>query len=161
MVEMFIDPGLITGWAAFTNGRYCGESGTISSTRIDDLHSDKANYILDRFEKLINTQELGSFYIEGVDMRGGRGNYSAIMRGDLTRLAYLVGALQARAAQRADAYIVSPLWKGNLSKDAMRVQLKLMEPGIDTTVIKNHEADAVAMGVFKYKNRWIKNWRIG
>lgn len=161
MVELFVDPGLISGWATFRNERYCSESGTISSTRIEGPHMIKAQHVLSIFDGVLRLQAPENVYIEGVDMRGGRGNYSAIMRGDLTRLAYLVGALQARAAQRANAYIVSPLWKGNLSKDAMRIQLKLMEPGINTTVIKNHEADAVAMGVFRYKNRWIKNWRIG
>lgn len=160
MVELFIDPGLISGWALFKDRKY-SLYDRINSRRLEDPML-KATYIADGVRTVLQKYHPTACFIEGVDMRGGRGNYSAIMRGDLTRLAYLVGSLQSVAASaNCDSYIVSPLWKGNLPKAAMRMQVKLMCPEINTSTIRDHECDAVAMGVFKYADRWIKNWRLG
>ena len=160
MVELFVDPGLITGWALFTD-KVFSACDRINSRRLEDPML-KATYIADGVRAVLQKYQPAACFLEGVDMRGGRGNYSAIMRGDLTRLAYLVGSLQSVAASaNCDAYIVSPLWKGNLPKAAMQMQVKLMCPDIITTTIREHEMDAVAMGVFKYADRWIKNWRLG
>lgn len=164
MVEMFIDPGLTTGWACFTDGKYLGESGVLDGRAVIKHEGNTLvvpRYIINAFLLVLKEHSPDTVYIEGVDMRGGHGNYASIMRGDLTRLAYMVGALQMQATLRSTAYIVSPLWKGNLSKDAMKAQLFLLASPLRMAKIRNHEIDAVAMGVFKYKNRWIKNWRMG
>jgi hypothetical protein len=152
MTELFVDPGFTTGWACF-NGEALTGCGRLDSYK---KTVDRMQYLRGEYREVLRLVKPSVVYIEGVDMRGMRGNIHAIMKGDLTRLAYLVGMY---AGEYTRSLIVTPLWKGNLSKTALRAQVKLLRPEIDTSGIKEHAMDAVGMGVFLHAGRWPKKWR--
>jgi len=149
---MFVDPGYVTGWAVFRDS-ILSQYGQIDSYR---KAGDRVTYLREQYTERLRIEAPHVVFIEGVDMRGMHGNIHAIMRGDLTRLAYLVGSY---AAAHSRSMLVTPLWKGNLSKTALRVQIKLMHPEMNTAAIPQHALDAVGMGVFLHAGRWPKKWR--
>lgn len=156
MTDLFIDPGIKTGWALFHGGAL-ETYATIREQGVADGagHAERVNSMTARLRNILAVHRPGRVFIEGVDARGGGRNYAALHGGSLFFLSYMVGAYSAAAAGvEAKVRIVSAQhWKGQLTKEATQAQLRILGYRLDG-VVTEHALDAIAMGAFFYTGRW-------
>jgi Holliday junction resolvasome RuvABC endonuclease subunit len=151
-----IDPGVrhlgFAFWRKLSRGRRAptrkpSESGLINSPKGMDwekaVYEHQAAWLVD----YITALRVKHVVIEGVEFWGDSERSTiAAKKGDLIRLAFLVGALGEAVYALCDrkAIIVKPTeWKGTMPKDVMekRVRRALR------TRFKKHEYDGVAIGL--------------
>ena len=97
------------------------------------------------FEKWLGESPAQLVVIEGVEVWMGEKSLTAGARGNLSKLAYLVGALvHVCIVENVEWIIVTPSqWKAQLPKDAMQRRVR-QALGVS---YREHEYDAVAMGL--------------
>lgn len=155
---LFVDPGLGgTGWAFFPvvkvdatkSPKMPEQFGVIhvkSKKDVERCWQSIAEEISQTFAGIIAALNPDLVVIEFPELWSGNStSHASTASGDLFKLAYLVGALAMSSSRYVTALpvLVTPgEWKGQLSKDM--VLERLADYGITA---KNHEADAIGMGI--------------
>lgn len=146
-----IDPGYGgTGWALFESGRYY-KSGIIrlpagAKSRLSDEAISKL--IMHEFHNLIMKFKPDKVVIETMTFWSGSGkSYVSTAKGDLFKLTMLVGMFFAVCvyADIECKTISANIWKGQLSKKAVKNRLKRYL----NIEFREHEADAVGIGLYE------------
>ena len=168
---MCIDPGLGgTGWAFFPKfhsteatqklqmsnyipgavpptkwGVIRGDRKTSWQAQVEDIHVQYTSIVYQCVQSVCGIPHI---IIEFPSFWTGSGKSYAAVTGEessLGKLYYLIGALST-AGPKAIPRLVSPEeWKGQLPKDVVIKRIKRYFPA--GTVIKDHEADAIGMGL--------------
>jgi Holliday junction resolvasome RuvABC endonuclease subunit len=152
---LFIDPGIGgTGWALYEFIGGCSSLqapklwGVIRATQ-DRFWFDGILEIVDVLEILIDKHCPDLLVIEHPEYwPGSATSYASVAGGSLFKLVLLVGQMSYIAAKkcRLQPQFPSPAaWKGQLPKDVVIKRIKDRFPHI--TRVRNHEADALGMGL--------------
>ena len=155
MYTIYIDPGLGgTGWAYFSSHSCCSETPELPNAygvlrgHAKETWIQQSNTIRHAFSFLLEKYTARQCVIEFPCLWSGSGlSQASASRGDLFKLAYLCGSLAAMCGIRGvRVELPSPQdWKGQLPKDVVIKRILRFFP--EGTIIKDHEADAIGMGI--------------
>lgn len=155
-----IDVGKNTG-LAFWDGTFFPSTETVTyKKKIKGNESMYIEYMTDSVYDLLDdhTDTRTPYHfiqIEGIEVWGTSSkSMVSATRGDLIRLAYLVGAYILVAQEFTHKVIVktAPEWKGQLSKEATSARVKRINKH---TYENDHITDAVAMGFANVEEIWL------
>jgi Holliday junction resolvasome RuvABC endonuclease subunit len=152
-----VDPGMNTAYA-FWKGDLLpvvGMFNTHSKKILTDY--DKYNLLWKNFRGIITSFNPKKVVIENVRVYNSSHSMMAATAGDLIKLSIIVGGYCGICDREGISYrLISPQgWKGQLTKEATKAQVKL----INGEIYKNdHITDAVAMGLaqmelFPYRSK--------
>lgn len=154
---LFVDPGLGgTGYAFFskicTSGKPLCHSPSASGVYTPKKNlswENKANHVWDWFGGICASHSPGTVIIEFPELwAGSHISQASAERGDLFKLAYLIGGLGyvARAHGASTPLLIHPqVWKGQLSKSNVIKRIGRTWPTLGK--VSDHEADAIGMGL--------------
>jgi Holliday junction resolvasome RuvABC endonuclease subunit len=161
---LFVDPGIGgTGWAFFNqiNPIRGGQNGSnIDGIYLIDYRSSgvikvkqnrqwpgKVADVCAEFEGLVQSLKPKIVVLEFPEIwSGNAASMQSAQRGDLFKLAYLIGGLgeiARRSGARMPVLVFPREWKGQLPKD---IVIKRIEHVMELKP-KDHEADAIGMGL--------------
>lgn len=146
-----IDPGLSgTGYAYFYEGQLKICRQIIPDPKM--TMEDKAFTIKTMILQAIAYFDIEEVFIEYPKVFGGATNYAIAMRGDIVKLAWLVGYLcGAMRTSKKTRYTLLPVntWKGQLPKNVVENRVRKVYPvSNDKMKIEGHAIDAVGMGLY-------------
>jgi len=153
-----IDVGKNTG-LSFWDGTFFPSTETVTyKGKIKGNESKYIEYMTDSVYDLLRASIKTNYdfiQIEGVEVwETSSKSMASATRGDLIRLAYLVGAyiLVAQKFTRKVIVKTAPEWKSQLSKEATVARVKRIN---GLTYENEHVTDAVAMGFANVENIWL------
>lgn len=150
---MFIDPGLMgTGYAYFD--RIVRTASTPRPPISYGVYTPKgcswesrAGAVCDWLRGMMKGARVKYTILEMSQMwEGSPVSFSSALKGDLFKLTYLIGGMGEvvrTTTDREPVLVTARVWKGQLSKDAVKRRLQ----DAFTHRYHEHEADAVAMGL--------------
>lgn len=156
---LFVDPGLGgTGWAFFPQvapkdqKHLASPPDTWGVIRGDDAGEweARAAYICDQYEAFMEVWKCENVVIEFPGLFQTGLSFAATQKGDIFKLAYLVGSLGEVSRKKTGRIVVlvSPsAWKGQLKKDIVVRRILQAFPDLGKQKIQNHAADAIGMGL--------------
>ena len=150
---MFIDPGILgTGWAVFPEPeeeRFTKwtESGVVAPR--NKTWTWKVWNIVGKIDSVIKDNLfIQTVVIEFPIVRSDAKSVASSRRGDLLKLTYLIGRMATviQAVVPYEPILITPSeWKGQLPKPQVIKRIKRAFG--DDIKIRNHEADAIGMGL--------------
>lgn len=138
-----VDCGLHTGWA-YWSGTNKPEYGEFSTKEKD--HFQQRSDLSNKFYLTQLTYKPKTVYLEGTQAYSSMISQTAIRKGTLFELSYLIGRYEESCfqSQILDCKIINaPEWKGQMSKEITAAKIKMLN-GI--TYPSEHITDAVGMG---------------
>ena len=144
---MTVDTGFSTGWAIWKNTqRPITGQITLPRQRISKIE-DRLAYMFQKFDELLTAYRPTEIIIEGVELWGNSvKSQTSGVRGDLFKLAYLVGGYISIAERHGLQYGILNFkdWGGQLSPEAVQLWVKRV---LNKSYKTQHITDAVAMGL--------------
>lgn len=143
-----VDPGVNTGYAFFENEEL-SVHGCFKIKKLKGITKDKHDQLKElwnHFIPLVEALKPEIVYIECVELwEASVKSKTSAVRGDLFKLSYLIGGYCRICHERNISFVlVSPLWKGQLSKDALKSRVEKM---LGITFTNQHTVDAVGLGL--------------
>lgn len=156
--KLAIDPGVNgSGYAFFYNGDL-KDTGVFSPRSTDHEFYDKGLTVCEKFESLFQNLRLhypinrlnAEVHIEYPAFFGGASGSMVARRGDLVKLAWIVGMITEKAIQHYWTPILVPVndWKGQLPKEVVVERIKEDYPEVENFNVKSHAWDAVGIGLY-------------
>lgn len=142
MRMLSIDPGMHTGWALWVDGTIT-DYGQITAKH-KTLESDLL-YLFQEFKSLLKIVLPDSVFIEYPGVWGDSAtSMASALSGDLIKLATTVGGFAALCAPAKFHLIPPNHWKGQMSKEAVKIRVK-RATGIEER--SSHINDAIGIGL--------------
>jgi hypothetical protein len=149
-----VDPGFHTGVAYWKDGLLRSfESFNVSTAKAIKTDEDRLRDMWKKFDGYLQDLEfdVSICYIEGVEAWGGSlKSRTAGARGDLSKLAYLVGGFCFICLLRDIEFKVIKVreWKGNLPKSVVESRVRKGIIGLPE-LTNEHTIDAIGIGLSK------------
>lgn len=139
-----IDPGMHTGWAYWHTRTQLPATGQFFCC---DKHLPSyVEFMCQHLDILLDRRSPTCVYIEGAEVWGDSlKSITSAKRGDIFKLAYLIGAYVKTASDYCKVEIVTArAWKGQMTKAATQARVKRI---LGVEYQSEHVSDAVAFGL--------------
>ena len=141
-----VDCGLHTGWALWKGDAF-PEVGEFSVPYKIKTHYEQRNYLADKFSTLmfLREKQIVRVYLEGTQSYTSVISRTAIAKGTLFELSYLVGRYEQICYDNGLVceIINAPEWKGQMSKEITAAKIRMIN---DMDYKSEHIIDSVGMG---------------
>jgi Holliday junction resolvasome RuvABC endonuclease subunit len=158
MVSLSIDPGLGGTGLAFWHDSKLRRCGIL---RCKNDRAPWEQRVKELGEAVVNAAtelNVGAVAIEYPAFFGSVGGQMVAARGDLVKLATLVGFMAGRLHPVPVEFIPVNTWKGQLPKDVVEKRLRRMFPKFTSRFdVRSHMWDAIGVGVHAFLHKTLNN----
>ena len=142
-----IDPGFNTGVAIWEKEKLIGSSLLVAPDNTNMDLPERIEYLLTLLTEIYDRNPPEAIIIEGVYLFGDAlRSITSARRGDLFKLAYVVGAYMCLSFGYTSVIIIKEAreWKGQLPDAVVMKRIKKLYPKCSFSI---HEADAIGIGL--------------